>query len=1119
MNRSSQKGGRVVHYPGIPLYPADLTVDLIYDLPAKDDEPYRKPPPLRENRGYMFGARVHFLNGCCLDFAEATSRYAGKEKEFLVGDPAKEPFIYRRRANVHAPDVLLPWNDRVVTSTTDLPKVAPGETIFDLVVRSGQMQTGTASRFLIPPRVTFDLAEQSGLFDRAARPRAAFVGRIRAQMDKSLGVFPVARSGMLAFPHPTPEPDPCAPNVKPKVMHVAEKQEESRGSVLVLDAQASPPRVDFYADPMARVVAVCFVENDVHRPDLFPDTSRTEFWPVGSDSGEAMPVVLLLKKGRRGDREHRLGWFDERDTVVEIQPKNAAKPARFRQLAVVLVPGAKVDLEIFSMPYCKEPGDRHHAVSNALSLLRMFHQKQGITKIGNFGLADHHASEFHRIVQSLVSEDMEIQDKTCEELLSRRALAQVTTKRVVTVVHAVDRPAKPRFLTADGTATGRLRFFPISIKAGAVNQFVNVVPGGPKPTLDKAAKTPGPELDKATNIQKSWHDYVEAQETWDGFVKNGRLQKATLDEHCHPLAAGTPISPEMLKDKDRNPKPRLERACWDSEEGGITTFFVGEVLIDRLTTGRLRCEARWLEYSPAIIRQNGVGGPWIANAAPPRYARLFEIGDIEPHVEVGTQSKGSNRTEDHLDQFDLLRKNTANFRFLAYPFVDGRARHLTLQLIATSRFTNYFPKGTESESWTETFDHSKAMVWLPCTFRPAQPEIDHILPVFHWQNEVHDDGRQIRWKRESSLRIFMGRDWFSSGEGEALALVCWPRNLFGSTKDEEDRAAPEISRRAMAALDPPFDAGGTASVSKEEGNANKEADAHAAGSAHRYGQFITRWGADPIHLSGSLDDVISADRFEHSRQKVTKNGFNNDLLLSLPDSDLPGEESSKPLAVCLVTYQPSLDTGEGTWFADVTIDHGASYFPFVQLGLVRYQAHAVSGLELSYPVAAFAQIPPRRQGQVTFANDYEFEFELSGIGFHRSETDVDPKRRKHDKERYKSDVPALDIKLMSGAEPGYLPASGDRINWQPVLDRSRKAVEWLDQRPIQRGADVVWTQKIKLPSSRRHHRYALLIEEYEYMAADVVSRDPITNRPSFTTNVIRRGPVFSHIIDLGASCP
>ena len=39
---------------GIPLAPPDMTVDLTYDLPAKNDEVYRKPPPAsRESRVHV----------------------------------------------------------------------------------------------------------------------------------------------------------------------------------------------------------------------------------------------------------------------------------------------------------------------------------------------------------------------------------------------------------------------------------------------------------------------------------------------------------------------------------------------------------------------------------------------------------------------------------------------------------------------------------------------------------------------------------------------------------------------------------------------------------------------------------------------------------------------------------------------------------------------------------------------------------------------------------------------------------------------------------------------------------------------------------------------------------
>lgn len=77
---------------------------------------------------------------------------------------------------------------------------------------------------------------------------------------------------------------------------------------------------------------------------------------------------------------------------------------------------------------------------------------------------------------------------------------------------------------------------------------------------------------------------------------------------------------------------------------------------------------------------------------------------------------------------------------------------------------------------------SAARVWVPCTFRPFAPEIDKILPVFRWTTEVHESAAQIRWKRESSMRIFLGPNWYSSGEGEKLGIVCWPEDLIDRSR-------------------------------------------------------------------------------------------------------------------------------------------------------------------------------------------------------------------------------------------------------------------------------------------------------------------------------------------------
>jgi hypothetical protein len=77
-------------------------------------------------------------------------------------------------------------------------------------------------------------------------------------------------------------------------------------------------------------------------------------------------------------------------------------------------------------------------------------------------------------------------------------------------------------------------------------------------------------------------------------------------------------------------------------------------------------------------------------------------------------------------------------------------------------------------------------------------------------------------------------------------------------------------------------------------------------------------------------------------------------------------KSPEPLAVSVLAYEPQIDQSDGHWYCDITVDHGAAYFPFLQPGLVRYQPHSVNGLELSRSVASWAQIPPRREGRVVF---------------------------------------------------------------------------------------------------------------------------------------------------------
>jgi hypothetical protein len=1058
-------------HPGIELCPDDLTVTLEYDLPRRSEATYRFPPPLREGRNYMFGARLHFLNGCCLSFEDARERYSHVEKELILGSTSETPFTYRRRAAIHAPYVLLPGENRLVTcSLAEMNAKNRGETITQLVVRSGQMQTDTAQRVLVPPRITFDLAEQGGCFDDddSPRPKGAFLGQFRAQLDCELGGFPVARRGGLFFPSPVwpIENSNCIVNSKPASPAKAKQPEEqNRGAVFALDVNALRPASDFYPDPLARQVGVRFVNGTDHYEIA---SAKTQFWSKDEAGDDAAPVLLELKRGPVVGPSHVRCWFDRTDALALVPQKNTSECVQLRKITVVLSPGASIDLELFSIPDGEEVLKRHHGLHKAMGLIGEFHAAGKSSHPDILGLKKSEHADFEASVSTLAKGEQAARDKLVEDLMSHGSLSPVTTSQVLSLVHAVDRPLAPHFERDSTKPLAELHLYPvvITVKAGAEllggnddQSQTNPPSGGQVPS---GGKTPGKRL---TSVEASWQTYVKTQEERPGGL--------------------------------------LDRRLWQSEEGGLATFFVGQVLIDRATTGRLRCEAQWREYSPSVVKREGAHCEWTVSA-PAQWAGLFQIDDIETAnpVLVGKREFG-------LDQLDLLRTNTTGLRNLAFSFVDGRARYLKLQLIATSRFTNYFPEEIlpkkvvhrvgRYEACTEDLERSTASIWVPCTFRPAPPEVDRVLPVFQWTNERVDGGREFLWKRDSILRIFMGREWFSSGEGERLALVLWPPDLLSGNKNIRDAdtekaiAAARLRRSGVAELDP--------------------SDSQGKHPLQKFGQYVTRWGADPIHLSGQIDQAISLDRFYGSDlifEEVNQNKYQQPLLLNLPSSDQESEptprkdSATEQLAVSILSYEAKLDGSDGTWFCDIAIDHGDSYFPFVQLGLVRYQPHAVNGLELSYPVPVYAQIPPHREGKVVFGDDFSFDIEVRGIGFHMSNSG----RSEDGKD---VDFPTMDITLMraGGSAPD---ATGPAINWQPAFDRAHHPIQFIDVRPRQRGAELVWTMKIRLPSNRSDFSYAVLIEEYEHMATDIDTK--VNDKIVFESKIIKRGPMFSHIIDL-----
>jgi hypothetical protein len=187
---------------------------------------------------------------------------------------------------------------------------------------------------------------------------------------------------------------------------------------------------------------------------------------------------------------------------------------------------------------------------------------------------------------------------------------------------------------------------------------------------------------------------------------------------------------------------------------------------------------------------------------------------------------------------------------------------------------------------------------VPCSHRPAAPKIAYVIPTFRWEEPRVAQGI-ASVRRGNGLRVYLERPWFSSGEGELLGVV-----LGSSTPAQQPLK------------DLPPDLIG----------------------------YVSQWGQDPILASELPRSVLHASAFA---ARVASFSF-----------FLPETGRSMDVAAHRVHY----DAHRRLWYADLEIDAGPSYNPFVRLALVRVQPHAAGGCALSEVVhTQYAQLAPTRE--------------------------------------------------------------------------------------------------------------------------------------------------------------
>jgi hypothetical protein len=354
-----------------------------------------------------------------------------------------------------------------------------------------------------------------------------------------------------------------------------------------------------------------------------------------------------------------------------------------------------------------------------------------------------------------------------------------------------------------------------------------------------------------------------------------------------------------------------------------------------------------------------------------------------------------------------------------FDFGDSKARLVRFSLRATSRFAADFPTAKTTSSSSAGVESR----WLKATTPPKKPEVAFVVPLFESIQDSANGGTRHR-RRGGWFRVWLERPWFSSGEGELLALVCWPHYLFRPAGGSRGYLADQ-SRRFWGSLikqtPPPLET--------PEG-----------GLARLY----TGWGLDPIW-----------DQDKEQLFFIPPGAFANRLNSDVAGGVIPSQlynpalpESGQP-RVAVALYKPEYDPDERRWYADIRIQPRSNvYFPFVRLGLARYQPNAIVGCELSEIVTSeFVQLAPDRSATVSVRPDRNGVSRVRiSVNGTRTAKIADPK--------YFTGAPGkflvrIDESVGSGSQAAWVPRRDSKGFELAELIYDESSHSWLSERTYQ----------------------------------------------------------------------
>ncbi|NQX26614.1 hypothetical protein HQQ81_04515 [Microbacteriaceae bacterium VKM Ac-2854] len=481
--------------------------------------------------------------------------------------------------------------------------------------------------------------------------------------------------------------------------------------------------------------------------------------------------------------------------------------------------------------------------------------------------------------------------------------------------------------------------------------------------------------------------YRQAQEEDAVLGRHWLLTPAETLELVH--AVEKPLAPPEL----RVDEPKTLSSGVFRFPGETAATLAGIIRVHAKSTGRLDVEAAWEEPVDDVTQP-----------APETRTGQAHVGDFlldatEDDCRIGGTEYAPTP----------LRPAT---HLLRHEFGDTKHRWVDYSATATTRFREYFPPAiTDRLLGGDLTVHPGPTLRLnvPSSHRPDPPQVEYVVPTWTWSERSTIGARtrlglgalmptRVRSRTGGGLRVYLGRPWYSSGADELLGVVVPNQPWLTAPIDTALLPSPEALQGADLAAERLRAAGaatlnGSARLRPSERLLNARAAAPKAAvlgaridredaqlSAHlavlagvgaepvferheeltgalelfpallgASGPLVSRWGSDPAWASPALP------RGPYVHQFALRSAVGTGIAI-------PGQSETG----VVVGHQPAFDAERGLWYCDLQLDGGSAYQPFVDLALVRYQPHSISGYHASAVVKpGFTQLLPDRTAALT----------------------------------------------------------------------------------------------------------------------------------------------------------